>query len=261
MIIKVCALQYPLGGVVSLEDKLFPLRRRPDFVCLPEYFFVNPDCSSFAEAAEHSTEYVAQIAELSRELHTTIVGGSIVLPRGGGLRNTSIVYSHGEFVGEYDKVNLYGHEPERGIGPGTDYRVFVIGGVRIGILICADALNLQSFKELGRLGAEVIFVPTTSPFRPQDTVFDKQARDARIFVRGAQLANAYVVKSGGVGSLFGHPLQGRSGIFAPWGILARTMLEDESKKRVLTMSLEIQEIREFKGKMDFKKEVPQDLLL
>ena len=171
-------------------------------------------------------------------------------PVDGGYANLSTVYHHGEIIGEYQKVNPLGREEERGIIPGKDYRVFDIQGVRIGILICADVLNPASFDRMRELGAEIIFAPTISPYRENDTVFEKLNRDTSIFVAGAQSARAYVVKTCGVGTIFGGPLQGRSGVFAPWGVLSRVPPDAEDQKMILTEYLDIDEIREFKAQMD-----------
>jgi len=184
-------------------------------------------------------------------LSTTVIGGSMVMPTEGGLANTTMVFSRGRLHGSYQKMNLYGKESARGVVPGKKVVAFDIAGTRIGVLICADVLDPNSFRELRKLQVDIIFVPTTSPYRPEDTPYDKQLRDNEIFVRGAQLANAYVVKAGGVGTLFGHRLQGRSGVFAPWGILAKVKIEDENCRRVLFAQLDLDEIREFKQKMTF----------
>ncbi|HWO58007.1 MAG TPA: carbon-nitrogen hydrolase family protein [bacterium] len=250
MIVSVAALQYPLGGPITLEDQLHLLRRRPDFLCLPEYFSVRPGDRSHADSAPRIAPLQRALTKLSRDLTGTVIGGTIPHPVDGGYANLATVYHRGEIVGSYQKVNPLGREEERGIIPGTEYRVFEVNGARIGILICADVLNPQSFVEMRRLGADVIFAPTVSPYRESDTVFDKDRRDTEIYVAGAQTARAFIVKTCGIGTIFGHPLQGRSGIFAPWGVLARVPPDAEQQKIILCEYLDIDEIREFKTRMD-----------
>lgn len=249
MIIKVAALQYPLGQEITLEDKLFLIRRRPDFVCLPEYYFVRKDCGGVEDAASGARANIQTIKKLSVDLATTVVGGSMIAQTKRGYANTTMIFSRGRLIGSYQKINLSGNEPRRGIVSGKRVMVFEVGGVRVGVLICADVLDPQLFKKLKKQQVDVIFVPTASPHRPNDTHFDKQLRDNTIFVHGAQLANAYVIKAGGVGTLFGSRLQGRSAVFAPWGILAKTAVDDENCKRILITILDLTEIREFKEKM------------
>ena len=254
MMIQIAALQCPLGHPLTVEDKIFLLRRRPDFVCLPEYYFVPPDCRAAEEAAQRAKENLSTIEKLSIDLDTTIIGGSMVMQGEQGFTNTCAVFSRGRLVGLHHKINLHGNEPRRGMVPGREVNVFEIGGVRVGVLLCADVFETRLVKALEQQNVDVIFVPVTSPHRPEDTLFEKQLRDSTIFVRGAQLAKSYVIKTGGIGTVFGHRIQGRSGIFAPWGILAKTAVEDEDRKRILTVALDIDEIREFKEKMVFSPE-------
>jgi predicted amidohydrolase len=68
-------------------------------------------------------------------------------------------------------------------------------------------------------------------------------------VSGAERSGAYVIKACGVGTLFGNALQGRSLIASPWGILAQTELSGESEKRLLTITVDISELREFRSKL------------
>lgn len=250
MIVSVAALQYPLGGPITLEDQLHLFRRKPDFLCLPEYFPVRPGDRSHDDVSIRITPLQRELSKLSRDLACTVIGGTMPHPVEGGYGNLSTVYHHGEIVGTYQKVNPLGREEERGVVPGKEYRVFDVGGVRIGILICADVLNPNSFAEMRRLGAEIVFTPTVSPYRENDTVFDKLRRDTDIFIAGAQTARAYVVKTCGVGTIFSSRLQGRSGVFAPWGVLSRVPPDAEDQKMILTEYLDIDEIREFKSQMD-----------
>jgi hypothetical protein len=49
-----------------------------------------------------------------------------------------------------------------------------------------------------------------------------------------------------VGSLFGRPLQGRSLVAAPWGLLSRVQTYDENRPRFLSVTLDVGELREFR---------------
>ncbi len=135
MIVNVAVLQYPLGRPITLEDKLLILRHRPDFVCLPEYCFVGPDCRGIEEAARATRENVATIEKLSIDLATTVIGGSIIIKTDGGYANTAMIFSRGRLVGSHQKVNLYGNEPRRGIVPGRKIVTFVIDEVLI-VFVC-----------------------------------------------------------------------------------------------------------------------------
>lgn len=254
MVISVAVLQYPVGHPIEVEDTLHLFRRRPDFVCLPEYFSVSPQARSHADGAGSIDRHLASLAQLSRDLHCAVIGGTVAHPVADRYANIATVFDRGEVVGTYQKVNPVGREEERGIIPGRDYKVFDVRGVKVGILICADALAGDSFTAMKRLGADVIFIPTVSPFLEADTVFAKDRRDREIFVAGARQASAYVVKTCGVGTIFGGKLQGRSGIFAPWGILKRVESDSEQKKLILSENLDLDEIREFKQLADRRRQ-------
>ena len=93
------------GITFSLEDKLHLIRRRPDFICLPEYFCVRPSDRSYADGDKHMEERLAALATLSRELGCTVIGGTLPLRVNDGYANTSTVFHRGEVIGSYQKVN------------------------------------------------------------------------------------------------------------------------------------------------------------
>ena len=197
MMITVTALQLPLGRGVTLEDKLHLIRRRPDFLCLPEYSFVRPSDHDYSDGNALLDDRLAALADLSRELGCAVIGGTLPHQVDGGYANIATVFNRGAVVGSYQKRNPYGREEQRGIIPGSEFRVFDIEGIRVGVLICADVLSKDSFAAMGRLGAEVIFVPTVSPHRDDDTMFEKDRRDASIFVVGASsVFSTTAVRSG-----------------------------------------------------------------
>ena len=49
--------------------------------------------------------------------------------------------------------------------------------------------------------------------------------------------------------IFSRPLQGRSLIAAPWGVLSQVSPTDEQRKRMLVQTLDIDELREFRRKL------------
>jgi predicted amidohydrolase len=58
-----------------------------------------------------------------------------------------------------------------------------------------------------------------------------------------------VIKTCGVGELFSHPLQGRSLVAAPWGIEQRVDISAEQDKRLLSVTLDLHDLRDFRRKM------------
>jgi predicted amidohydrolase len=86
---------------------------------------------------------------------------------------------------------------------------------------------------------QIAFVPTASPYRPGESVSDKYERDRFIFVEGARKMGCPVVKTCGVGTTFGHRIQGRSLIATPEGVLKRAEPDQESDGLILSATLRL----------------------
>ncbi len=243
MNIKVALYQKNSNGVFDLKKIEKAVGRRFDFVCLPEYCLIPLDAQSQLDTARDLKKNLETLAELSVRLDTVLIGGSLVEGENGKYYNACSIVDRGRMAGKYRKVNLYRREAGKGISTGNRYEVFEIGGVRVGLLICADVLFPESYRRLAELNPDIIFVPTTSPYRAEDSVESKEKRDRDYFLAGAKTASAYVAKCCAVGSLLGGRLQGRSLIAAPWGILKRVPFEDEDREQVLTAELDLAELK------------------
>ncbi|SYZ74305.1 putative Nitrilase/cyanide hydratase and apolipoprotein N-acyltransferase [Candidatus Zixiibacteriota bacterium] len=248
MLIKVCAVQSRLGDRLSTEERLFIFKQRPDFVCLPEYCLIGPEAVDFIRPALDVKENLALLKDLSGSLNTCLIGGSVVEADNDLFYNSSYVFDRGDIIGRYRKLNPVSGEIAKGILPGDRIFVKEIDDIKIGILICADALNPVLFGLLGEYGVDIIFIPTTSPYRPGESRVEKHKRDNDIYLSGAQEAGAFIVKCCGAGQLFGKPLQGRSLIAAPWGIVQRVDISSEMDPCILTGVFDITELREFRDK-------------
>lgn len=246
MLVKVVAVQAQMGRQLTLEEKLHIFRRRPDFVCLPEYFGMPDTAADFRREALTMNEQLEGLAQLSNELDTTLIGGSLIEAGAEGLYNMSPLFHKGTLLAQYRKNSPVPGELTRGIIPGSEMTVVDVGGLRLGLLLCGDVFHEENFRRLEKLEPDIIFIPTSSPFRPADSLTRKKARDKKYFQAGSAIAGAYVVKVCGVGSLMGKPLQGRSLICAPWEILMRVNAPFEGTARILSITLDIGEIREFR---------------
>jgi predicted amidohydrolase len=248
MLVKVAAVQSCLGRKLTLEEKLLVFKHRPDFVCLPEYFLIDETMPDFIRASLAIKDNLSYLKNLSSELSLCLIAGSVVEAQGDSLFNCSYLFNRGLKIGCYRKLNPVSGEIAKGIMPGEGLFVSEVDDLRIAILICADAININLFGLLGEMDVDIIFIPTTSPYRPGESKSEKHKRDNEIYLAGARAAAAYVVKTCGVGTLFGKPLQGRSLIASPWGILQRVDYYSEFSGCILTSILDIDEIRDFRRK-------------
>ncbi len=247
MMIRVVICQLPVGQEgLTLRQKLEVIKRGPDLVCLPEYFLLPRESTNYSRHALEYDRNVQYLARLSKDLNTTLIGGSIAMKTNSHMYNTSFVFRKGYRVGSYRKVFPTVGEMEKGIAPGDTFTSWKIDGVRVGILICADVLHPECFEEMAKQRVDIIFVPTTSPYRPDDTAESKKKRDEGIFVRGAEIAKSYIVKSCATGTIFGKKLQGRSLIAAPWGLLWNVFPESESDSVIHSFDLRIDDLAELR---------------
>lgn len=246
MLIKVVAVQAELGRPLSLEEKIYIFKQRPDFVCLPEYYQVSPEHADYHRAALTTHDHLDYLSHLSADLATCLIGGTVIEPAGKNLYNTCFIINRGNRLVGYRKRYPVPGELQAGITPGDGAVVYDIEGVKIGLLICGDVFYPELYRELAVRGADVIFIPTTSPYRPSDSLSQKRTRDREYFLSGAETAGAFVVKVCGVGSIFGKPLQGRSLVASPWGVISQVEAQAERQQRILTVTFDIDEIREFR---------------
>ncbi len=237
--ISVALFQKNSDGRFDLDKIERQIGRGHDFVCLPEYCFVSPEAKSQLETAADLERNLKILSELSVRLDTVLVGGSVVEGDAGKFYNVCYVFDRGQKTGKYRKVNLYHREAGKGISTGDRYEVFEAKGIRVGVLICADVLFPESYQKLAELKPDIVFVPTTSPYRVDDNAEAKEERDRLYFVNGAKTTSAYVAKCCAVGSLLGGRLQGRSLAAAPWEIIKQVPVEQEGEELVLTAELDL----------------------
>ena len=246
MLINVVLCQLKIGAGISLAEKIHIFKRKPDLLCLPEYFLMPENSSDYSLFASRYRENLKHLSRLSNELNTTLIGGTIIEKSGEDKYNTSYVFKQGTKIASYRKRHPTENEKRMGIRPGSRSIVFSVNGVRVGILICADALDNGCFQKMQKMNADIIFIPTVSPLRKDDNPAQKARRDQDIFVEGARTAGAYIVKTCGIGSIFEHRLNGRSLVASPWGILWQIPSPHEQLPYIHNTLLDIDELREFK---------------
>lgn len=248
MLRKITIVQCQVGRQLTRDENLLIFKQRPDFVIFPEYYNVDPRQRDAARNAGEALQRLEYCRNLSDRFAATIIAGTAITSTAGKFYNTAFVFRKGEFVGSYRKMYPTEKEQQNGITPGKDLEYFEIDGVRFSILICADVLHHELFTSIRAGEPDIVFIPTTSPLRPDETVRDKLSRDQAIFVEGAQTSGSYLVKCCAVGNIWGGRLQGRSLVAAPWGILTRIMPDEEDRPRILSVVLDLDELRDFREK-------------
>jgi predicted amidohydrolase len=239
MKIRVAACQQPLHEEVS-EVTLDQINvANPDFFGLPEHYPLRKTVANLKESAALFSERKNYLAMLSSRMNAVLVGGTLTEKTADGYYNTCYVFDSGKEIGYYRKIHPTIREQAAGVLHGSEFKVFEIRGLRVGVLICADVLNARSFAEMASLKCQITFVPTASPFRPNETMEEKFERDRSIFLEGARQMGCPIVKTCGVGTTFGHTIQGRSLIATPDRIVARAEPDQEHQPVLLLADLEV----------------------
>jgi NAD+ synthase len=175
-------------------------RLEADVALFPELFM----CGYPPEDLALKPAAVAACKQAVERLARETKGGCAVLmptmwPGSGRLaRNAMALLAHGEVKDVAFKIDLpnYGvFDEKRVFEPGTEPKVFEVGGVRIGVPICEDIWSPAICGLLPAMGAEFLLVPNGSPYR--FTADDERTGVAKARVAETGLPMVYVNQVGG----------------------------------------------------------------
>ncbi len=149
-------------GVATIETALSAAAESgADMLVLPEAFL--PGYTAVPrERPEAWDEIHDDIANLCRRHN---VGLTIGLPEYAEDRlfNTALALAQdGRRLASYRKIQLFGPDEHALYTSGNAYVTFEFKGKRFGLLICYDAEFPEHVRNLAKLGAEVILVPTAN---------------------------------------------------------------------------------------------------
>ncbi|ACL71041.1 carbon-nitrogen hydrolase family protein [Halothermothrix orenii] len=143
---------------------------RADILIFPELFttgydldIVGDDYYSLAEKIPGRTTEI--FSEYARMYKTAIIGNMVERDKNVGeiLYNTTFVIDKkGDYTGKYRKVHVYPAEFTY-FKRGTEFPVFNVNGVKIGLATCYDHGFGEMFRILARKGAQIIFIPSAIP--------------------------------------------------------------------------------------------------
>lgn len=187
----------------------------PALLIMPELFLTgyNIGADRLAEAAEAFDGPSAQRASaIARRHGTALLYGYPERGADGKLYNSALlVGGDGGMLANTRKLHLFGDMERTVFTPGARIcELAVIGGLRVGVLICYDVEFPETVRSLALQGADLVAVPTAL-MRPYDFV-------ARVLVRARAYENqvfvAYANRTGSEGAL---DYVGESCIIAPDG--------------------------------------------
>ena len=122
-------------------------------VCLPEHWLLSKVIT------EHD-EVLQRFSDLAKELGVYLNLGAIYERRGNVTRLTShTISSSGRVISRQDKVHLYRRET-KDAQPGSGFNLAEIEGVKVGVLVCHDAVFPETARIVTLMGAELLVVPS-----------------------------------------------------------------------------------------------------
>ena len=131
-----------------------------DLVVFPEDFITGPIPYNLELAQDESTSSIQLFRKLAIDYKTHIVCGSVIKKANDNYFNTSfLINDKGRIILEYQKINLW--HPERWyLTAGSRVRVVSTAIGTIGIVICWDLAFPEIFRELIKLGANIVCCPS-----------------------------------------------------------------------------------------------------
>lgn len=134
-----------------------------DIIVLPELCTTGYQFNSVKEVAELSETVpqghtVQKMIHISKRQKAYIVAG-IAEKDGEDIFNSSILTGPDGYIGRYRKVHLFCEE-EKWFEPGNEgFKVWDIGEVKLGMMICFDWLFPEAARSLALQGADIICHP------------------------------------------------------------------------------------------------------
>lgn len=181
-----------LRGNAELVSKFFAraVKAGADLVAFPELVLTGYPPEDLLLKPAFVRGNLESLAALAKELRgATAVVGFVDRGDDGLLYNSAAVLSGGRVRGTYRKILLpnYGvFDEKRYFASGSDYPVFVVRGVQVGVTVCEDAWTGDGpVREVARRGAEVVVNINASPYHvnksfERQVLFRQRARDNKV---------------------------------------------------------------------------------
>lgn len=219
------------------------LKKRPDFIALPENFYGRTSSKALSLVARGVTPQILRYFKTFAARHgVSVLLGSILEKAGAGRKfyNTSVLISpQGKVIAKYRKIHLFDIglrnvkvSESRHIAPGRKIVLSKINSIPVGLTICYDLRFPELFRALTALGAKILLVPSNFTQETGEAHWEVLLRARAIENQSFVIAPAQT----GIHPESGVRSYGNSLIIDPWGrILARASRVSEG---VITADLD-----------------------
>ena len=129
-----------------------------DILLLPECFITGYDLT-IDNASAITENDLAPLCEKAKELRIGLVATALTKGKSNPQNSAFVISKDGKILMKYAKVHTCDFADEKVLESGTEFKVCVFDGVKIGIMICYDREYPESARVLMLKGAEIILVP------------------------------------------------------------------------------------------------------
>ena len=144
----------------KLFDRLAAAGENPDLILLTENLNTRSTPGLPSRKAQPVPGPWSEFLATQAKRFGSYIVTTLVERKGDALYNTAIIFDrNGELVGKYRKVHLTLSEAEAGFLPGSEFPVFPLDCVRVGIATCWDNWFSESVRHLALNGAELVLFP------------------------------------------------------------------------------------------------------
>ena len=157
-----------------------------DILLLPECFITGYDLT-IDNASAITENDLAPLCEKAKELRIGLVATALTKGKSNPQNSAFVISKDGKILMKYAKVHTCDFADEKVLESGTEFKVCVFDGVKIGIMICYDREYPESARVLMLKGAEIILVPNDcGSMRPRLQALSTRAYENMC---GAAMAN------------------------------------------------------------------------
>ena len=214
-----------------------------DIVVLPEMWTTAFQLEGIANICDKYGMPTNDImSDIAKEKEINIVAGSYASLEEGKVFNTAYIFDRsGNNIAKYQKIHLFKlMEEHKYIESGPSHCVFMLEGIKCGIIICYDLRFPELARKLALEGIKLLFVPAQWPAARLDhwiTLLKARAIENQIFVAAVNRAGE-------------HPrseFQGGSMVINPWGEI---IAQGDYKEQIISAELDFSLIDQAKTNID-----------
>lgn len=160
-----------------------------DILLLPECFLTGYELPmTYEKSISCDDKVIMKTCEAAKEYDIGVVLTSFTKGKAQPQNTAFLIDKSGKILMKYSKVHTCDFADEKGIEPGTEFKVCDFDGIKIGIMICYDREYPESARMLMLKGAEIILVPNDcGSMKPRIQTLSTRAYENMV---GIAMANA-----------------------------------------------------------------------